>query len=426
MVLAAGLIALVVWAAPRGSGHEGHAGHGQQAAAKKAVYQCPMHPSYTSDLPGECPICGMDLVLVKEEQADTSAVRGRATVSATPEKQRLIGLKLGTVEKKPFTKTIRAVGRVEYNERLLSAVNQKFAGWVERLHVSAVGDVVGKGAPLFEIYSPELVEAQLSYLVALDAWKRAKDQGLADAASFAGRNMKSARERLLRWDIAEEQIQALETAKEPPPRTPILAKVQGVVTKRNIVLGAYVQPGADLYEIADLTTVWVRADVYAYEMPDLKVGAEAEVRLPSLPGEPLTGRVVYVYPYLNEQTRTVSIRLEVPNGDGRLKPGLFANVTLRIDLGEQLTLDDQAILDSGTRQIVFVQAGEGRFVPQEVVVGARSDGRAVILKGLYGGERIVVSGNFLVDSESRLKAALKESGAAGGHQHGKPETGGRQ
>lgn len=394
-------------------GHEGHT----EAPAKKPKYQCPMHPTYTSDRPGQCPICGMNLVPIKEGEKNVSTLQGRASFEADAQRRQLIGLRLGTAEKKAFLKEIRAVGRVEANERLLSSVNLKFAGWIERLHVSAVGDVVAKGQPLFEIYSPELLEAERNYLLAFEARRQVKDADAPEAASFAERNLRSARDRLLLWDLGEEQILALEARKEPETSVKIHSKTQGVVTKRNLVVGGYVQPGADLYDIADLSAVWIRVDVYEYELPYLKLGLAADVRLSSRPGETVTGKIVYIYPTLNEQTRTAGVRLEVPNPDGKLKPGMYASVSLRAELGEQVVVDDQAVLDTGTRQIVFLDAGEGRLVPQEVQVGARSGGQTVIQKGLFGGERIVVSGNFLVDSESRLKAALLEGGQAGGHKH---------
>lgn len=394
-------------------GHEGHT----ETPAKKPMYQCPMHPTYTSDKPGQCPICGMNLVPIKEGGKNLSTVQGRASFEADDMRRQLIGLRLGTAEKKAFSKEIRAVGRVEANERLLSSVNLKFAGWIERLHVSAVGDVVAKGQPLFEIYSPELLEAQRNYVLAAEASRSVKGTSGPDSASFAERNLQSARDRLLLWDLSEEQILGIEGRKEPERRIKILSKSQGVVTKRNVVAGGYIQPGLDLFEIADLSTVWIRVDVYEYELPYLKIGLAADVRLSSRPGEDLPGKIVYIYPTLNEQTRTAGVRLEVPNPDGKLKPGMYANVSLRAELGEQVVVDDQAVLDTGTRQIVFLDAGGGRLIPQEVQVGARSGGQAVIQKGLLGGERIVVSGNFLVDSESRLKAALLEGGQAGGHKH---------
>ncbi len=394
-------------------GHEGHA----LAPQKKALYHCPMHPTYTSDRSGQCPICGMNLVPIKEGEANLSTLKGRASLTVDNERRQLIGLRLGKAQKRPFTKTIRAVGRVEASERLLSTVNLKFAGWVEHLRVSAVGDLVEKGAPLFEIYSPELLEAQRTYRIALEAQRQSKEGKTPDGTSFAEKNLESAKERLLLWDLTESQIRELETSKEPQTRVPILSKTQGVVTKRSIARGGYIQAGADLFEIADLSTVWIKAEVYEYEQSELQLGLTAEIRLASLPGQTLEGRIVYIYPTLNEQTRTVSVRLEVPNLGGRLKPGMYSSVSLPIDLGERVVVPDEAILDSGVRQIVFLDAGEGRLVPQEVVAGPRNDGWVVILSGLLGGEPIVVSGNFLVDAESRLKAAVQETGQPGGHRH---------
>jgi Cu(I)/Ag(I) efflux system membrane fusion protein len=356
----------------------------------------------------------MTLVLFKEGEADHSTVKGRASVTVDAERRQLIGLRVGTAAKKPFSKTIRAVGRVETNERLLSTINLKFAGWVEQLRVSAVGDPVEKGAPLFDIYSPELLEAQRNYLLALEARKQA---GTSDGTSFAEKNLQSARERLLLWDLSEDQIRALESSKEPMTRISILSKTQGVVTKRSIARGGYVQPGVDIFEIADLGTVWIKAEFYEYEIPELKPGLEAEVRLSSRPGQILQGRIVYIYPTLNEQTRTVSVRFEVPNRDGLLKPGMFASVSLQVDLGERIVIPDEAILDTGVRQIVFLDAGEGRLVPQVVVAGPRSEGQVAIERGLVGGEAIVVSGTFLIDAESRLRAAVQETGQPGGHRH---------
>ena len=184
------------------------------------------------------------------------------------------------------------------------------------------------------------------------------------------------------------------------------SKVEGVVMRRNIVQGAYVPAGTMLYEIADLSVIWVKAEVYEYELSELSLGLNAQIQLAALPGAPLAGKVVFIYPYLNEQTRTVSVRIELPNGDGSLKPGMFGTVAIAVDLGEALVIDDQAVIETGTRKLVFVSTGEGQIDPREVVTGARADGLVVILEGLQAGEKVVTSAQFLVDSESRLKAAL--------------------
>ena len=222
----------------------------------------------------------------------------------------------------------------------------------------------------------------------------------------------SARERLLLWDFSEEQFKEIEARGAPQKRVVICSKVDGIVTERNIVLGAYAEPMRDLFKVADLSTVWMDADIYEYEIPLIKVGQEARIQLPSMPGGTLTGKVEYIYPYLNDQTRTVRVRMDFPNSEGKLKPGMYSTVTLESDLGEQLVVDDGAVLFTGERNIVFVDKGDGVLEPREVTLGENSEGVTVILSGLSEGEKVVTSGNFLVDSESRLKAALKQGAAS--------------
>jgi RND family efflux transporter MFP subunit len=405
----------------------GEAGAGAQEGqapaqpAGKVLYHCPMHPNYISDRPGTCPICGMNLVPVKEEQKETApsaaTAEGRATVTITAERRQLIGVQTGTVAKKQVTKTIRAVGMVEYNEKALSTVNLRFSGWVEELMVKAVGDEVHKGAPLFVIYSPELLEAQRNYLLAREMASALGENATAETKGLAEEGLRSARDRLTLWEIPEDQIKDLDAKQQPKGLATILAKVDGIVVSRNIVLGAYAEANRDLYALADLSTVWLQADVYEYEIPLVAVGQEARMVLASMPGESFVGTVLFIYPYLNEATRTARVRLEFPNPEGALKPGMYATVLISADLGEQLVVDDTAILDTGVRQIAFVDLGDGRFEPRELTVGQRADGLAVVLKGLAEGEKVVTSANFLIDSESQLKAALQMGAQGGEHRH---------
>jgi Cu(I)/Ag(I) efflux system membrane fusion protein len=282
--------------------------------------------------------------------------------------------------------------------------------------VKAVGDEVHKGAPLFVIYSPELLEAQRNYLFARETAAAAGENASAEMKALADESLRSARDRLLLWEIPQDQIKELDAGQPPRGLATIPAKTDGVVVSRNIVLGAYAEANRDLYALADLSTVWLQADIYEYETPLVKVGQEARMLLSSMPGESLAGTVSYIYPYLNEATRTVRVRLEVPNPQGTLKPGMYATVLISADLGEQLVVDDAAVLDTGVRQLAFVDLGEGRFEPRELTVGQRADGMVVILKGLAEGEKVVTSANFLIDSESQLKAAL-QMGAPGGEHH---------
>jgi RND family efflux transporter MFP subunit len=338
---------------------------------------------------------------------------------ATEPKLERSGVRFGVVEKQPFTKMIRAAGRVEYNERLLSVVNVKFAGWIERLFVSAVGDPVQKNAPLFEIYSPDLLEAQRSYLLAYDAAKEARKAQAPGNSTFAEQNLASARERLLLWDISEEQIRELEQRKEPATRIQIRSKAAGVVTRRNVTVGTYVTPGTELFALADLSSVWVRAEIYEAEIPLVRTGLGAKITFPGLLGEPLEGQITFLYPSLNEQTRTLEVRIEANNPAHLLKPGMFVRAAIEVDLGPKLQIDEQAVLLTGLHSYIFVEEHPGHLVPREIALGPRDNGRVVVERGLSEGERIVTSGTFLVDSESRLRAALEGSGGGGhgGHRH---------
>jgi len=401
LLVAAGAAAIMLWRSVGGHAHGTESGQQDEAA----TYYCPMHPTYTSDRPGDCPICNMKLVPMKKgPPVGESDVEGHAVITIDEHRRQLIGVRTGVVERARVEQSVRAVGRVEYDEKRLSSVNLRVGGWVEELFLKTTGEEVRPGDPLFSLYSPELIEAQRNYLLALQGTsERAQPAGGGELASSA---VRAARERLFLLDQSEQQIRELEAAREVPRATTFFAKTGGVVTRRDIVQGTRIEPGVDLYELADLSTVWVHADVYEYELPLIRVGLPAFIQLSSQPGEPVAGEVVFVYPYLNEGTRTAQVRVEVPNDDRRLKPGMYATLFVAADLGEQLVIDDQAVLDTGTRQLVFVDLGEGRFEPREVQTGEHVDGRVVVLDGLAQGERIVVSGNFLVDSESRLKAAL--------------------
>jgi Cu(I)/Ag(I) efflux system membrane fusion protein len=406
--------------------YEDAASEPESSEESASIYYCPMHPSYRSDRPGECPLCHMQLQPLHEDGVAgsmpgmpgmpgmpampatpaTPAVADHATVTIRPERQQLIGVQTAVVERRVAARTLRAVGRVDYDETRLSAVSLKYGGWVEELFVKSVGQPVAKGQALLSIYSPELFEAQSVYSLSRAARPAARPGEQSGPARTADDIVESARRRLLLWNMTDEQVLALESAAEVPRETQVLSQVQGVVTRRDVLAGAYVEPGKTLYELADLSSVWIDAEVYETESAAVAVGATATIEVEALPGERLEGRVAYIYPFVDETTRTVRVRVEVGNANGRLKPGMYATVSIAIDLGPQLVIDDQAILDTGTRKLVFVDRGEGRFEPREVTLLWRGDAQAVVLSGLDEGERVVTSGNFLVDSESRLRAAL--------------------
>lgn len=405
IILTAGIVFVVVAAfvAGRESAGPGHE-HAATPAAAKPLYFCPMHPTYTSPKAGTCPVCYMDLVLMTADQKPAeSSVPGHATVTITAERRQLIGLQVAAAERKPFRQAIRAAASVQYNEKTLSTVTLKVNGWVEELKVKAVGEAVREGEPLLVLYSPEYLEAQRNYLAARAGAATLGAEAPAAAREFAAQGVRAARERLLLLDMTEGQIRELDGRKDPPTRVTLLARGQGTVTSRNVAQGAYVEAGRELLQLADLSTVWVIADLYEAEAPLVKPGMSAELSFAAFPGERLAATVEYLYPMLNESTRTVRARLVAANPGGRLMPGMYGTARLFVELGEQLVVPESAILDTGERQIVYVDLGEGRLEPRAVTVGRRGGGAAVILGGLDAGEKIVVSGNFLVDSESRLR-----------------------
>lgn len=408
---------------------------------KKALYTCPMHPAYISDKPGDCPICGMKLVPLKEEEpsAEKSAppkktmykstmmpnevsdkpgkdsmgmdmvpfeveesgavteVGGRIQVKISPDRQQLIGIKTAPVRSQPLHKLIKAVGRVDYAEPNISVVNLKFDGWVERLYVNSTGRAIRKGEPLFDIYSPELVATQQEYLIAVKA-----GTVLDDASSI----LRSAREKLKLWDILDSEIEELERTGQAKKTVTIHSRGSGIVIEKNVVQGQKIMSGENLFKIADLSRVWILGDIYEYELPFIKTGQEARISLSYYPGESFAGKITYIYPYLKPETRTNQVRIEAENPGLKLKPEMFAGLEIHVDYGTRLTVPSDAVLDAGDTKIVFVAKGDGYFEPREVKLGVRGEDLYEVLGGVSEGENVVTSANFLIDSESSLKAAL--------------------
>ncbi len=373
---------------------------------KKTIYHCPMHPNYTSYKPGECPICGMTLVPVEEEHKEMEMPEG--TVRIPPEKQQLIGVKFEKVEFRDLKKEIRTVARVTYDERRLTYVNTKFPGWVENLYVDYTGRLVKKGEPLFSIYSPELVSAQEEYLLALKAKSYFEGKPFSEVKEETENLLESSRRRLLYWDIKEEQIKELEKTGKPFRTLIFFSPITGFVIEKNILKGKYVMPGENLYKIADISNIWILADIYEHELNLISIGQEATVELAYLPGEKFSGKITYIYPYLENETRTTKVRIELSNKDFKLKPDMFGNIVINVDIGKKLTVHEDAVIDSGERKIVFIDKGEGFFEPREVKLGVKAGEFYEVIDGLNEGERVVSSANFLIDSESRLKSAVKK------------------
>ncbi|HSO20062.1 MAG TPA: efflux RND transporter periplasmic adaptor subunit [Desulfosarcina sp.] len=361
----------------------------------------PMDPTYIRDEPGKSPM-GMDLVPVYEE-ADGEK-EATSTVRIDPVTRQNMGIRLGIVEKRRLAKTIRTFGTITTDETGLHSVNTKFNGWIETLYVDFVGERVEKGQPLFEIYSPDLLTAQQEYLIAVQQQKalgRSSPEGV-------DRLLDASRTRLAYWDLTDAQIARLETSGEIQKTVTIFSPASGVVIKKNALEGHYVKAGEHQYEIADFSTVWVDVDIYEYELPWVHQGMPAEMELAYIPGRRYAGEVLFIYPFLDPNTRTARLRLSLPNPDDKFKPGMYANVTLESVLpGERLVVPQEAVIDSGVRKRVFVSKGKGTFEAREVTLGVEGNDYVFeVIDGLAEGEEIVVSGQFLLDSESRLKEAI--------------------
>jgi Cu(I)/Ag(I) efflux system membrane fusion protein len=425
LVALAGGAGLLWWEREKGAAREGGPAVPAAQTQAQAPYRCPMHPTMVSDRPGDCPICGMRMAPVDEPGKDprgmgaeavgteegggsrAGGVAGQAAVHVPTRKQQLIGVRTVAVKRSPAVRKIRTVGRVVPDETRLHHVHTKIEGWVEMLHVNATGEKVRAGQPLLSIYSPELVATQQEFLLALRSRRDLPPGALPEVVRAADELVESARRRLLLFDLTPEQLEQLERTGEASRTVTLVAPISGYVLARNVTHGQKIDSSMNLLDIADLSEVWVIASIYEYELAFVKVGQSATMTLSYLPGRTYRGHVGLVYPTLDRATRTVQVRLEFANPELELKPDMYASVELESDLGERLTVPESAVLSSGTRSIVFVARGEGYFEPREVRVGLRLTDAVEILEGLSEGESVVASGNFLIDSESKLKAALE-------------------
>jgi Cu(I)/Ag(I) efflux system membrane fusion protein len=328
------------------------------------------------------------------------------TVQISPEKQQLIGVKFGTVEMRPLEKVIRTVGRIDYDEKRIVTVSPKIGGWIEDLYVDFTGRFVKQGEPLLTIYSPELVSTQEEYLIALRAKRDLSKSPFPEVAGSGDSLAESAKRRLKLWDINDDQIKALEESGQAKKTLTLYSPFSGFVLEKAAYKGMNVMPGVALFKLADLSVVWLIADVYEYELPFIRLGQQASVQLSYIPGEIFTGKAIYIYPSLNPETRTAKVRFELPNSHGKLKPEMYANVEIKVHLGQKLTVPEGAIIDTGLRQLAIIDKGNGYFEPREVKVGSKVDNYYEVIKGLKAGERVVTSANFLIDSESKLKEAV--------------------
>lgn len=375
---------------------------------KKILYwRAPMDPTYISDKPGKSPM-GMDLIPVYEGEEEETPP---GLVRINPAFVQNMGVQTEIVERRDIPFIIRTVGQLTYDDSQISWVNTKYEGWIERVFVNYVGEPVQKGQKLFEIYSPQLVTTQNEYLQALEYAERMKDADYPEITARAEALLSSSRQRLRYWDISDEQLDALEASREPRKTLTVVSPVNGlIVEKMNQALeGMYVKPGMNLYQIVDLSKIWVEVEVFENQVPWLKPGSKATIEVPYEPGVQYTGRVRYVYPFINEKTRTMKVSIELPNPGQKFRAEMYANVTFEVPAVEDVVaVPDTAVIHSGTRKLVVLSLGEGLFQVRELVLGVNDGGVWEVKRGLREGERIVVSAQFLIDSESNLKEAIRK------------------
>lgn len=384
----------LVQAPPAASAPAGHQGHG-----------------------GEAPDTKTETKALEEEETEAPVVE------IPTDKQQLIGVKTVAAALKPLRKTIRTVGRIEYDERKIATVTTKIEGWLSKLYIDYTGRYVNKGEPLAEIYSPELVATQQEYLNVL-RWSRqgtAPDTNSAAPADQSGQSRQlgtmfsqdatalreAARQRLRLWDITDSEIKKIEESGQPMRTLTLYSPVSGYVVQKAALQGMRVMPGERLFDVADLSTVWVISDIYEYDLPLIRPGQTASISLSYLSEKVFTSKIDFVYPVLAGETRTAKARFVIPNPGGRLKPQMFTNVELGIDLGRKLVIPEDAVINTGTKRIVYVDKGEGSFEPREITTGITAEGMVEVVQGLQAGEKVAGSATFLIDSEARLKGVVQ-------------------
>lgn len=405
-----------------GTRASGPADKGTRDNRKILYWVDPMNPSHKSDKPGKAPD-GMDLVPVYAEPARPESAMPAGTVRITPRMQQLIGVKYGEVTEGPVAKTILTVGQVVTDETKVARIQTRIEGWIDKVYADFTGKLVQKSQPLISIYSPELVSTQQELLIAKQAREHLAGSEFLGVSANALSLYNATRQRLRLWNISDQQIREIEQRGVPTTSLTLYSPFAGFVLSRNAFPGQRISPDTELYSIADLSTVWLLTDIYEYELPMVQLGQTASLRLPYFPGETFQGKVSYIYPTLDNVSRTLKVRFDLANPHFKLKPDMYANVELHIDLGRHMSVPEDAVLFSGTEEIVFVARGDGYFEPRKVQVGAKADGRYIILGGLQTGERIVTSGNYLIDSESNLKSALSGMQGMPGMSPGGPGSG---
>lgn len=416
-------------------------------------WTCAMHPSVKMKEPGSCPICGMDLTPVmkntgtetqtpsrgaeeKEDSPDMEVMdhsrhgtavpaappdkegEPKSTFTVSPERQQLIGVKTEEVTVRPMDKTIRTVGVVVLDETRVEQIQTRITGWIDNLYVNYTFEHVHKGQPLFSIYSPELVSTQEEYLLALRSKEILAGGEFPEISGGSNALLEAAERRLRLWNVSQEQINELSRTGKVRDSLVIYSPVSGHVLEKNAYQNMYVEPGTVLYKVADHSNVWVEVDIYENEIPLVKVGDEARVTLASFPGREFTGKVTFISPHLDMKTRTAKARLEFANPDFKLLPEMYADVNIDIPMGERLAVPVSAVLRTGAQDVVFVDRGEGKMEIRKVGLGPKGDGYYEVLSGLNEGDKVVSRANFLIDSESKIQAAVASwDEETGEHKH---------
>ncbi len=390
------------------------------------LWTCSMHPMIQEPEPGSCPICGMDLVAANAPGSLDSEA-GRATVTIDPAVVQNMNVRTDRVIRRDLRQPIRTVGYLDYDQERMVTVTTKYSGWVEKVYVNYVGEPVGTGQPLFEVYSPELVQTEQELLSALQ-FAREMSAAPDDSRRRAEALVDAARTRLSYWDISEEQIERLEETGEVFRTLTVVAPSKGLVMKRMAGLeGMAVQPGMEIFHIADLSSLWLSVEIFENQVVWVREGTPAEITLPYFPGKTFRGTVRFLEPEFSEKTRTLRVKIEVPNRSGELRKGMFATVEFSpLAVENAVAVPSQAILRTGERNVVVVSLGGGSFAPREVTLGHEAEGWVEVLQGVDEGEDLVVSAQFLLDSESKLREAIQKMiaessssprAAAGGHDH---------
>ena len=437
-------------------------GCGAEHSEEGAGWHCPMHPTYTSDKPGDCPICGMKLVPIPQSEpvgkpsanaagadqrrilfyrspmdpsvtspvpakdsmgmeyvpvyADeasrpASSVPGLATVSVNASGIQLAGVRTAVAAREHLASSTRTVGLVLPDERLVRHVHTKIAGWVEKLHVNFTGQLVRRGQPVLAIYSPELLASQEEYLRARQSAARFANSTIPEVREGGEELAASSRRRLELFDVPQSFLETIDRTGKAQRTVTLVAPASGFVSTKEVLEGMEVQPGMELFTLTDLSHVWVEAEFYENEARLLRVGQRADVHLPYEAGHVMPAEVTFIYPTLSPESRTLKVRLELSNLDGHLKPGMFVDVTADLEAADGIAVPEDAVIDTGLRQVVFVELEPGTFEPRDVQVGLRGAGRVVILSGVGEGDRVATRANFLLDSESKLRAALQAAQA---------------